>query len=78
MIRPERIRLGADQGARVRGVVQSRQYFGSFWRAKILCDQGTALIADLAIDSALPAPGEKVYLHWDDSAIHRLNETGMR
>ncbi len=78
MIRPERIRLGAEQGARVRGVVQTLQYFGSFWRAKIQCDQGTALIADLAIDSVLPAAGETVHLHWDDSAIHRLNETGMR
>jgi putative spermidine/putrescine transport system ATP-binding protein len=78
MIRPERIRLGESAGARVRGITENLQYFGSFWRAKIRCDQGTMLIADLAIDSALPAAGETVHLHWDDSAIHRLNETGMR
>lgn len=78
MIRPERIRLGTDQGARVRGVVENLQYFGSFWRAKIRCDQSTVLIADLAIDSVLPATDEAVHLHWDDSAIHRLNETSMR
>jgi putative spermidine/putrescine transport system ATP-binding protein len=78
MIRPERIRLGESAGARVRGVTENLQYFGSFWRAKIRCDQGTMLIADLAIDSALPAAGETVHLHWDDSAIHRLNEAGMR
>ena len=76
MIRPERIRLGADRGARVHGVIEALQYFGSFWRAKIRCDQNTALIADLAIDAGLPAVGETVHLHWDASAVHRLSDTG--
>lgn len=73
MIRPERIRLGAEQGARVRGVIESLQYFGSFWRAKIRCDHALSLIADLAIDAGLPAVGELVHLHWDEPAVHRLS-----
>ena len=75
MIRPERIRLGAEQGARLRGAIESLQYFGSFWRAKIRCDHEVSLIADVAIDAGLPAVGEVVHLHWDESAVHRLTET---
>jgi hypothetical protein len=34
------------------------------------------LTADLAVGDPLPAMGEKVHLHWDPSAVHRLNDSG--
>jgi putative spermidine/putrescine transport system ATP-binding protein len=76
MIRPERIRPGVAEGARIHGVVDHLQYFGSFWRIKVRCASDTMLTADLAVGDPLPAMGETVHLHWDPSAVHRLNDSG--
>jgi putative spermidine/putrescine transport system ATP-binding protein len=79
LLRPERIRLGAESGARTSGVVADCQYFGSFMRLRV-----DVTAASIAVDlgaAAGPAPpiGTRVNLHWDASAIHRLkNESGNR
>lgn len=77
LLRPERIRLGAESGARAGGIVADSQYFGSFVRLRV--DVTAASIAvDLAAAAGPPPPiGARVHLHWDASAIHRLeNGTG--
>ena len=77
LLRPERIRLGAAEGARASGVVQEVQYFGSFTRVKVQA-HGVALQADLpdtgarAGAQAAPEPGAAVHLHWDERAVHGL------
>ena len=73
MLRPERIRLGPEQGARATGVVREVQYFGAFTRLKVDA-AGTLLQADLPGAAALPMPavGETVHLHWDAGAVHAL------
>ena len=79
MLRPERIRLGAQAGARASGVVQEVQYFGSFTRVKVHAG-GVALQADLpdAGGLAAPEPGATVHLHWDEHAVHGLAAGGVR
>jgi putative spermidine/putrescine transport system ATP-binding protein len=75
MIRPERVRLGPADGARAAGTVSELQYFGSFWRVRISRAEGTPLLADLAmIDTAMPAVGEAVHLHWAADAVHAIRE----
>lgn len=76
MIRPERIRVGAPEGARLSGTVSQVQYFGSFWRVKVDGPANLALTADLSVSDSLPALGETLHLHWDESAVHRLSESG--
>ncbi|MBL8317472.1 MAG: ABC transporter ATP-binding protein [Burkholderiaceae bacterium] len=75
MLRPERIRLGDAIGARASGPVSEVQYFGAFTRLKVQA-AGTLLQADLAHvpAQATPAPGETVHLHWDDRAVHALQD----
>jgi putative spermidine/putrescine transport system ATP-binding protein len=77
MLRPERIRLGAAAGARASGAVTEVQYFGAFTRLKVQA-AGTQLQADLAHAPLQhsPAPGDTVHLHWDDRAVHALQEGG--
>jgi len=74
MLRPERIRAGAAEGARTAGTVREVQYFGAFTRLKV--ETGGALLqADLPHgDSAAPATGDTVHLHWDERAVHALDE----
>ena len=74
MLRPERIRLGAADGARAIGAVREVQYFGAFTRLKVDV-AGALLQADLpeAPDTRWPAPGEAVQLHWDAGAVHALD-----
>jgi putative spermidine/putrescine transport system ATP-binding protein len=75
MLRPERVRLGPEPGARVAGTVHEVQYFGAFTRIKVQC--GAALLqADLphAGGERTPAVGERVHLHWDAPAVHALGE----
>ncbi|MBX3599162.1 MAG: ABC transporter ATP-binding protein [Rubrivivax sp.] len=73
MLRPERIVLGPAAGARAGGRIAEAQYFGAFTRLKVDAG-GTLLQADLPSrpDVAPPAPGDTVYLHWDDGAVHAL------
>jgi len=73
MLRPERIRLGAAEGARATGAVREVQYFGAFTRIKVDA-AGTLLQADLpgAAAAPLPAVGDAVHLHWDGGAVHAL------
>jgi putative spermidine/putrescine transport system ATP-binding protein len=73
MLRPERIRLGAQVGARASGTVAEVQYFGAFTRVKV--DSGGVLLqADLPEvgGAAAPTPGTQAHLHWDGSAVHAL------
>ena len=74
MARPERIRLGAADGARASGAVREVQYFGAFTRIKVDA-AGALLQADLleVPGARWPAPGEMVHLHWDASAVHALD-----
>ncbi len=74
MLRPERIRLGAADGARAAGPVREVQYFGAFTRVKVEVD-GVLLQADLTDvpGTRWPAPGEAVHLHWDAGAVHALD-----
>ena len=73
MLRPERIRLGVEQGARAAGTVREVQYFGAFTRLKVDA-AGALLQADLpgAATMPMPAAGETVHLHWDAGAVHAL------
>jgi putative spermidine/putrescine transport system ATP-binding protein len=69
MLRPERITLGAPDGARAAGRVTDVQYFGAFTRVRIDV-AGTSLQADVM--GAAPAAGEPAYLHWNEHAVHPL------
>jgi putative spermidine/putrescine transport system ATP-binding protein len=73
MLRPERITLGATEGARASGTVAEVQYFGAFTRVRVDV-AGTPLQADLAAGPGQPAPktGQTVHLHWNDGAVHAL------
>jgi len=73
MLRPERITLGAADGARAAGTVAEVQYFGAFTRVRIAA-AGTTLQADLAAGPGQRAPetGQHVHLHWNDGAVHAL------
>ncbi len=73
MLRPERIRVGAADGARAAGTVAEVQYFGAFTRVRVDVG-GCAIQADLPETPASrpPATGDTVHLHWDDRAVHAL------
>jgi putative spermidine/putrescine transport system ATP-binding protein len=74
LLRPERIRLGAASGARAAGIVADSQYFGAFVRLRIQVET-TSLAVDLGAAAGAPPPnGTQVNLHWDASAIHRLED----
>lgn len=76
MIRPERVRLGAADGARASGTVAEVQYFGSFWRVRVERPGAPHLLADVALGGApVPAVGDTTHLHWDTDAMHALDET---
>ena len=72
LLRPERIRLGAESGARARGVVAESQYFGSFVRLRVEIDSASLAVDVGAAAGAPPPNGAQVNLHWDGGAIHRL------
>ena len=74
MLRPERIRLGAEAGARATGRITEVQYFGAFTRLRVEVN-GATLQADLPElpDAAAPTPGATVHLHWDARAVHALD-----
>ncbi|HEY5633713.1 MAG TPA: ABC transporter ATP-binding protein [Burkholderiaceae bacterium] len=72
LLRPERIALGAADGARVTGIVRQVQYFGAFARLSVDCD-GVELAVDHPAGEAALAPGARVHLHWRDDAVHRID-----
>ena len=74
MLRPERIGLGDERGARASGVVTEVQYFGAFTRVRVECLGNVPIQVDLPAhgDARAPEPGRRVNLHWDDSAVHVL------
>jgi putative spermidine/putrescine transport system ATP-binding protein len=76
MLRPERITVGGEAGARAAGTVSEVQFFGAFTRVKVDTG-GTRLQADLPAGRGLtvPAVGACVHLHWDDAAVHALAAT---
>ena len=73
LLRPERIRLGGEHGARAGGVVAESQYFGSFVRLRVQVDSASLAVDLGAAAGAPPLNGARVHLHWDASAIHRLD-----
>jgi putative spermidine/putrescine transport system ATP-binding protein len=75
MIRPERIRLDGHDGARARGRVTERQFFGAFWRLHVALPGGELLMADRPepANGAPPAVGDEVGLHWGDDAVHVIH-----
>ncbi|MFY9314110.1 MAG: TOBE domain-containing protein, partial [Burkholderiales bacterium] len=75
LLRPERVRIGPRDGARMSGLVADRQYFGSFLRLKIKSVE-LELAVDVSAGAAAPAAGAEVHLHWDESAIHRIDDAG--
>jgi len=77
MIRPERVRLGAAQGAQLAGSVSEVQYFGAFCRIRVTCADGLQMLADADVTVApAPATGATVHLHWDAAAVHGIGEGG--
>jgi putative spermidine/putrescine transport system ATP-binding protein len=74
MLRPERIRLGGEAGARAGGTVREVQYFGAFTRVKVAATglAGLHLQADLPPGAAAVEPGANTHLHWDAAAVHAL------
>ncbi len=74
MLRPERIGLGEERSARASGVVTEVQYFGAFTRLRVECLGNVPIQVDLPVhgDARAPEPGQRVHLHWDDSAVHVL------
>jgi len=74
MLRPERIGLGDERGARASGVVTEVQYFGAFTRVRVECLGNVPIQVDLPAhgDARAPEPGQRVHLHWDDRAVHAL------
>ena len=77
LLRPERIRLGNESGARAGGIVADSQYFGSFVRLRVDVDAASIAVDLAAAAGASPPIGTHVHLHWDASAIHRLrNDAG--
>ncbi|RPH59174.1 MAG: ABC transporter ATP-binding protein [Burkholderiales bacterium] len=75
MLRPERVRIGEPEGARLTGTVVDAQYFGAFYR--IRADVGALqLSVDLPpADAARAVPGQRIHLHWNDDAVHDLRES---
>ncbi|MFO6419621.1 ABC transporter ATP-binding protein [Hylemonella sp. W303a] len=73
MLRPERIRLGGAEAARLSGTVMDSQYFGAFSRLRIDW-RGTPVTVDLGPGCTPPAAGVTAHLHWDADAVHRLGE----
>ena len=72
LLRPERIRLGAQSGARADGIVADSQYFGAFVRLRVQIGAASLAVDLGAAAGAAPPNGTRVHLHWDPSAIHRL------
>ncbi len=75
LLRPERIRLGSEAGARASGTVADRQYFGAFVRLRVEL-QSLQLAVDVPADGVVPEPGARVQLHWNAEAIRRLDGNG--
>ncbi len=75
MIRPERIGLGASDGARASGTVQELQYFGTFWRVRVARDGHGSILVEVPVvpGSAPPAVGDATHLHWAADAAHVLS-----
>jgi putative spermidine/putrescine transport system ATP-binding protein len=71
LIRPERIRLGPETGARAAGTVADSRYFGSFVRLRVQVE-GASLAVDLGGAGVPPPNGTRVGLYWDAGAIHRI------
>jgi putative spermidine/putrescine transport system ATP-binding protein len=75
MIRPERVRLGAPEGARASGTVSEVQYFGSFWRVRVARSAASPLLADVAMaGNSMPAAGQTLHLHWDAQDVHPISD----
>ncbi|EYD76086.1 Putrescine transport ATP-binding protein PotA [Rubellimicrobium mesophilum DSM 19309] len=77
-LRPEALRLGPPEGARITGVVTAARYLGAATR--LVVDLGAGAPPDGRSDVAVlvpgghpvPAPGTRVGLAWDAEALHPM------
>ncbi len=78
MLRPERIKLGVGGDHNFSARVQSKQYFGAFWRLTVLLDHSDIELAlDIESSSNLPVPdvAHAVMVRWEANAVHFIAET---
>lgn len=77
MIRPELVTLGPAEGARASGPLAEAQFFGAFWRLSVDVAGGERLMADVPVARLpeTPALGSPVHLHWDDAAVHVIQDS---
>jgi ABC-type Fe3+/spermidine/putrescine transport system ATPase subunit len=68
-LRPEKIRLVAEQGARLAGLVETANFLGGATLYRVRTDNGRAFLAREAHAGArsIRQPGDRVGLAWDDS-----------
>jgi putative spermidine/putrescine transport system ATP-binding protein len=74
-LRPESLRLTAPEGAAVTGTVRAARYLGSATRLVVdLAEGGDAAGIAVLVPAGqpVPAPGARVGLAWDASALHPL------
>ena len=68
-LRPEKIRLVAEPGARLAGIVETANFLGGATLYRVRTDAGRTFLAREAHAGARSArqPGDRVGLAWDDS-----------
>src|SRR5882757_6508480 len=73
-LRPEKIRLVAEPGARLAGVVETANFLGGATLYRVRADNGRTLLAREAHGGArsMRQPGDRVGLAWDDSDMVTL------
>jgi putative spermidine/putrescine transport system ATP-binding protein len=77
-LRPEALRLGPPEGARITGVVTAARYLGAATRLVVDLGAGASPEGrnDVAVlvpgGHAVPAPGTRVGLAWDQAALHPM------
>ena len=77
-LRPEALRLGPPEGARITGVVTAARYLGAATRLVVDLGAGASPEGrnDVAVlvpgGHAVPAPGTRVGLAWEQAALHPM------
>lgn len=72
-LRPEALRLGPPEGARITGTVRGARYLGSATRLVVdLGANGDEVAVLVPGGQAVPEPGARVGLIWDAGALHPM------
>jgi putative spermidine/putrescine transport system ATP-binding protein len=77
MLRPEMIRIGSGEEKNAYGIVESKQFFGSFMRLQMQLVSGAgALTVDVEsrLSQGVPEVGQAVAMHWPVSAVHVIGK----